>query len=152
MATSTASETRHVLKELVETCKDGQEGFRLAASAVKDVDLRSELQEYSMQRTEFARELTEALDALGSEAPESGSVAGGLHHAWMNLKSAVTSRDPHAILADCERGEDSAVEAYRNALQAGLPVSIYPIVERQSEAIQRVHDRIKELRDATAKD
>jgi uncharacterized protein (TIGR02284 family) len=151
MATSTASETRHVLNGLVETCKDGAEGFKLAASAVKDADLPSELQEYGMQRAEFAYELAETVDAMGSEAPESGSVAGSLHRAWMNIKSAVASSDPHSILAECERGEDSAVDAYRNALQAGLPVSIYSLVERQSEEVQRVHDRIRQLRDAAQK-
>ena len=40
-----------------------------------------------------------------------------MHRAWINLKSAVTSGDDHAILAECERGEDSAVDEYKKAME-----------------------------------
>ena len=51
----------------------------------------------------------------------------------------------------CERGEDSAVSAYREAINSGnLPDNIVPIVQRQFNGIQQTHDRIKQMRDAKA--
>ena len=54
----------------------------------------------------------------------SGSAAGALHRGWINLKSALTSGDDHAILAECERGEDSAVEEVSKALDNGLSAPV----------------------------
>ena len=109
------------VNSLIETLKDGQEGFRQAAEAVKDSELKSLFAEYSMQRSRFAGELQQQLRGLGESEPEdSSSVAGSVHRAWINLKSAVTSGDDHAILAECERGEDSAVDEYKKAMSTDL--------------------------------
>src|SRR5215813_10788054 len=85
----------------------------------------------------------------GETDPEtSSSATGALHRGWMNLKSAITGGDEHAILAECERGEDSAVEEYKKAMADGLSPSAQEIVSRQFAEIKAAHDRIKSLRDA----
>ena len=136
---------------LIETLKDGQEGFRQAAQAVQDPELKSLFNEYSMQRSRFAGELQSEAIGLGENKPEdSSSTAGAMHRAWINLKSAITSKDDHAILAECERGEDSAVKEYREAMEkTQLSSPIRDIVSRQFTEVKSAHDRIKELRDAT---
>src|SRR5207248_3901662 len=102
-------ETISTINDLIETLKDGQEGFRQAAEAVEDLKLKSVFNEYSLQRARFAGELQSQAVALGESKPEdSSSAAGAMHRAWINLKSAIAKRDDHAILAECERGEDSA--------------------------------------------
>jgi len=134
---------------LIETLKDGQEGFKQAAEAVKDSNLKSLFSEYSLQRARFAGELQSEAHQLGeSEPEESSSVAGAMHRAWINLKSAVTSGDDHAILAECERGEDSAVNEYKEAMEDGLTSPIRDIVSRQYSEVKSAHDKIKSLRDA----
>jgi uncharacterized protein (TIGR02284 family) len=134
---------------LIETLKDGQEGFRQAAEAVKDPNLKSLFNEYSLQRARFAGELQSEAVQLGESDPEdSSSTAGALHRAWINLKSAVTSGDDHAILAECERGEDSAVKEYKEAMEDGLVSPVREVVSRQYNEVQTAHDRIKGLRDA----
>ena len=81
--------------------------------------------------------------------PTSSSATGALHRGWINLKSAITGGDEHAILAECERGEDSAVEEYKKALDDGLSPSAQEVVLRQFAEIKAAHDRIKSLRDAS---
>ena len=139
------------VNSLIETLKDGQEGFRQAAEAVKDPELKSLFSEYSMQRSRFAGELQNEAIRLGEHEPEeSSSTAGAMHRAWINLKSAITSNDDHAILAECERGEDSAVKEYREAMEKEeLSSPIRDIISRQFAQVQTAHDRIKQLRDAT---
>ena len=139
------------IDELIETLKDGKEGFKQAAEGVKDSQLKSLFNEYSNQRSLFASELQAQARSLGKSDPEtSSSPAGALHRAWINLKSAVTKGDDHAILAECERGEDSAVEQYRKAMENNLPAPLSEIVSRQYTDIISAHDRIRNLRD-TAK-
>ena len=139
-----------VLDELIETLKDGQEGFKQAAKAVSDAKLKSLFRDYSDQRARFVTALQTEARRYGEKQPDNGSsAAGALHRGWMNLKSAVTGGDEHAILAECERGEDSAVEEFEKAMQDDLPPGLQEIVSGQFSQIKAAHDRIKSLRDAT---
>ena len=138
------------INNLIETLKDGQEGFKQAAEGVKDPQLKSLFNDYSLQRSRFATELQSEARVLGESEPEtSSSAAGALHRAWINLKSAVSSGDDRAILAECERGEDSAVEEYEKAMRDNLSASLREIVARHYAEIKNAHDRIKNLRDTT---
>ena len=138
---------------LIETLKDGQEGFRQASAAVKDSQLKMLFSEYSLQRSKFAGELQNEAITLGEHDPENtSSTVGAIHRAWINLKSAVTSGDEHAILDECERGEDSAVNEYKKAMEKEeLSAPIRETLSRQYTEVKSAHDRIRELRDATKK-
>jgi conserved hypothetical protein len=136
------------LNGLIETCKDGQEGFQQAAEGVQNSDLKSAFYEYAQQRAQFAGELQSAVRELGGDPENSSSLAGMLHRGWINIKSAVTGQDDKAILSEAERGEDSAKNMYSEALEQELPANIRSIVERQSAAVQQAHDRVKAMRDA----
>jgi uncharacterized protein (TIGR02284 family) len=138
-----------VIDELIETLKDGQEGFRQAAEAVSDSKLKSLFRDYSDQRARFVTALQVEASRFGEKEPEDdSSAAGALHRGWINLKSALTGGDEHAILAECERGEDSAVEEYQKAIKNGLPPALQEIVSRQYAEIKAAHDRIRDLRNA----
>ena len=135
---------------LIETLKDGQEGFRQASEAVKDFQLKMLFGEYSLERAKFAGELQNEAISLGEHDPEhSSSTAGALHRAWINLRSAITNHDDHAILAECERGEDSAVNEYKKAMEEEeLSAPIRETISRQYTDVKNAHDRIRQLRDA----
>ena len=137
------------INSLIETLKDGEKGFKEASEAVKDPQLKSLFEQYSQQRHRFASELQAQAQNLGESKPEkSSSAAGAMHRAWINLKSAATSGDDKAILSECERGEDSAVHEYQEAIQDGLAGTAREIVSRQFTEIKSAHDRVRQLRDA----
>jgi uncharacterized protein (TIGR02284 family) len=139
------------LNNLIETLKDGQEGFKQSASGVDDPQLKTMFDTLSLQRSRFAGELQNEIVNLGEPDPEdSSSTTGAMHRAWINVKSAVTNRDRHAILAEAERGEDTAVAAYKDALEHDLPAPIRDIVSRQSAEVKAAHDKVRNLRDAAA--
>ena len=139
------------INSLIETLKDGQAGFKQAADAVKDPNLKSLFSEYSQQRSRFAAELQSQARSFGESEPEkSSSAAGAMHRAWINIKSVATSGDDAAILSECERGEDSAVNEYKKAMEDNLASPLRDIVSRQYSEVKSAHDRIKMLRD-TAK-
>ncbi|MGZ4967304.1 MAG: ferritin-like domain-containing protein [Chthoniobacterales bacterium] len=148
---SLQKETITTINGLIETLKDGQEGFRQAAESVKDPELKSLFNEYSLQRSRFAGELQSEAIGLGESKPEdSSSTAGAMHRAWIGLKSALTSGDDHAILAEAERGEDSAVSEYKKAMEdEELTGPAREIVARQYTQVKDAHDRVRTLRDAS---
>jgi uncharacterized protein (TIGR02284 family) len=149
MATQT-TEIRTVVNKLIQVCRDGDQGFSAAANALPadETLLKSELMQYSRQRREFASDMESELAQYGEEAVQHGTVSGALHRGWLSLKQGVSGNDRYAVLAECERGEDAAVSAYREAAGSGLPSPIAELIEMQHQAIKRVHDRIRALRDA----
>jgi uncharacterized protein (TIGR02284 family) len=136
------------LNNLIETCKDGQEGFQQAAEGVQDSSLKSLFYEYSQQRAQFVGELQGLVREMGGEPETSSSLAGAVHRGWINIKSAVTGQDDAAILNECERGEDVAKAAYKDALAADLPSNVTSVIQTQATQVQQAHDRIRGLRDA----
>lgn len=136
------------LNGLIETCKDGQNGFKEAAEGVERSDLKSLFYEFSQQRSQFAGELQSLVQSLGGDPENSGSMAAAIHRGWINIKSAVTGKDEAAILNECERGEDSAKNAYKSALEEALPANVAETVQTQYVSVQAAHDRVKALRDA----
>jgi len=148
---SAVTETNSTLNDLVQICLDGEKGFAEAAEHVVDSSLKLELMDYSMQRKDFASDLKALVSSTGEEPSHSGDLSAGLHRAWIDVKALFTSNDRHAVLAECERGEDAAVEAYRNAMASGLPSDYSQLIQSQFAAVKRTHDRIKALRDAAKK-
>lgn len=140
------------LNGLIETCKDGQEGFTSAAEGIERSDLKTLFYEFAQQRSKFSGELQTLVRSFGGDPENTGSIAGTLHRGWINIKSAVTGKDEHSILNECERGEDSAKAAYKSALETALPAHVIETVQSQFDAIRSAHDRVKALRDSTTGD
>ena len=145
MSSKTNSHVISVLNNLIETCKDGQEGFQAAAEGVKNSSLKSLFAEYGLQRAQFGGILQEVVNRLGGNPEKGGSVSASLHRGWMNIKAAVTGNDESAIIAECERSEDVARDAYQKALKEKLPADIRAIVDGQFKEVQHSHDRIRSL-------
>ena len=137
------------LESLIAVCKDGEQGFRLAAEEADSTYLKDLFLEYSLQRQRFAAELERDAQTLGEQHPRvQSTAAGAAHRAWMKVRDAITPRDDHKLLAECERGEDIAVHEYRAALEDEMfPASTKDLVSRQYAEICACHARIRELRD-----
>jgi uncharacterized protein (TIGR02284 family) len=139
-----------VLNDLVETSKDGEKGFRKAAEDTKDVTLKQLFTGRAEDCARGANELQDVVQRLGGKPQTGGTVGGALHRGWVDIKSAVTHRSDHAILEECERGEDVAKKNYRDALDKELPADVRAVVERQYQGVIENHDRIRDLRDQYA--
>jgi uncharacterized protein (TIGR02284 family) len=136
------------LNKLIDTCKDGEYGFRTSAEHVKSEHLRSVFLERAESCRQGAVELRAAVVRRGGEPDEHGSASGTLHRGWVGLKGMLTGDRDQAALNECERGEDAALARYRDALRHDLPSDVEEMVQRQYEGVKRNHDQIRSLRDA----
>ena len=137
-----------VLNDLIETCKDGQQGFTTSAERVTSSSLRRTLEQRAQECASAASELQALVVQYGGKPEQDGSITGAMHRGWVKLVGAVTGADDHAILNECERGEDAALASYRKAMKAeGLPEEVRAVIARQQQGAQRNHDQIKALRD-----
>ena len=138
----------HTLNKLIDTCKDGEYGFRTSAEHVRSEHLRSVFLERAESCRQGATELQQAVVRCGGKPDEHSSASGTLHRGWLGLKGVLTGDRDQAALNECERGEDAALARYREALKHDLPSDIAEIVQRQYEGVKRNHDQIRSLRDA----
>lgn len=146
-----ADETINVIDKLIETCLDGQEGYRHAAEHTQTAELRDFFNRQSLERAKFAGELESLAHHLGEADPErSPSLSNKLQNAWFDLKQKLGGDDV-SILESVEAGEDNAKKHFQEALRADLPIDVHEIVETQTRSVLAAHDRVRDLRDSYKK-
>lgn len=143
----TTDQTIDVLNNLIETARDGQNGFQTAAEGASTSALKTFFSDSATERANFVTELSRLVTSLGGEPHETGHVAGAVHRGWINIKTAVSGNDDKAILEEAERGEDYAKKAFSDALSESLPAETRAVVERMAKQVQQTHDRVRDLRD-----
>ena len=133
------------LNSLIETLKDGEEGFRTAAEGLTDPQAKAVFQQYSRERAQMAQELQAEVRTLGGDPEQAGSMSGSVHRGWINIKSVVTGKNDASIIAEAERGEDIAKNAYAEAIKTALPPSVSAIISRQAVKVREAHDRVRSM-------
>jgi uncharacterized protein (TIGR02284 family) len=144
------TEIVNTLNKLIEISKDGEEGFRTAAENVADQELKSTL----LERAEGCKKAVVELQnhvASSNEKPErSGDILGAVHRGWINIKSMLTTNGEHAILVECERGEEVAKNAYADALKLDLPDDIRSMIKTQYEGALKNYNLVCQLKNKYA--
>jgi uncharacterized protein (TIGR02284 family) len=142
-----ANEAVSTLNNLIETLKDGKNGFETAASDVKDAGVKATFEQFAQERGRLAGELQAEVRKLGGDPEMSGSAAAAVHRGWINIKSALGGGEK-AILAEAERGEDIAVKNFEKAMKESLPADVASVVQRQYASVKQAHDKVRDLRDS----
>jgi uncharacterized protein (TIGR02284 family) len=144
-----ANDTLDLIKDLIETCKDGETGYVHAAGVATDPQLKAYFTEQSLERARFGRELRAEAERLGEKPDTSGSVSAVLHRVWFETKATVGLGD-QSILNSVEQGEDRAKKDYEKALASELPSDLRAIIQRQAESVIKAHDYVRDMRDGMA--
>jgi uncharacterized protein (TIGR02284 family) len=139
-----------VLNGLIETARDGEEGFRQAAEKAKEPALQSLFTKYSNQRTVFVEELQKLVGSLGEKPATSGHATASLHRGWIGLKAALTKNEDKALIDECEAGEDAAIKAYGEAAAQTLPQGVQAVVQQQYAAVKQSHSVMRDLKHGKA--
>ena len=135
------------LINLIETCKDGEFGFRSCADNARREDLRALFAARAEGCRRAAADLHALARQLGGEGGDSGSTAGAVHRGWVAVKAKLVGYSDLALLEECERGEDVALEHYRSALSEDLPPAVLAVVRLQFAGVEANHAQIRTLRD-----
>ena len=152
----TATETKHILNDLILINNDRIAGYEKAIGELKskdgataeNIDLVVLFERMIDESRENRNALGQEVQVLGGEMAEGTMTSGKIYRAWMDVKSLFTGKDRHAILAACETGEDAAQKAYNAALEEeDLPDFLRDIIAEQKDVLLDSHDEIKALRD-----
>lgn len=133
------------LNDLIQITEDSHEGYRKSAEDVDDPELKDLFNDLAAQRGAMVRELQKFVAEQGGAPESTGTVLGGAHRVFIDLKAAVLGRDRHAILAEVERGESEAVRRYEQALEVELPQHLRDAVAEHLDRIRLDRDRMTML-------
>jgi len=149
--TTTTDETIEVLNDLVAINNDRITGYEKAIEEAKeaDSDLKSLFTSMIDESRKIRLALASEVQSLGGEYDRGTTASGKLYRAWMDVRAVFCGNDRYAVLANCERGEDAAQNAYEEALSDNnVPAYIRTMLEQQKQTLRASHDEIKALRDA----
>lgn len=136
-----------MLHELLQICMDGVKGFELAADKVRAVHADM-FRQFGREREDCANELRAEIQRRGDDAEKKGDLTGAAHRGWINLKAAITTGEK-AVIDECERGEDAAVEAYQKVLnENALPPDLEVILSRHYRKVKNAHDQVSAIKHA----
>ncbi len=124
------------VNKIIQTNLDRQEGYEKALEQVKDPTLKTLFEDCSNQSKEYAQELRQIVVSHGGEPVKDTSAAGDLYRVWMDLKSALSMDNAKAALQSCERGEDVALSAYREATEPKRML-LQPLVKSSARSTGR---------------
>ena len=133
------------LHDLIETCKDSEEGFRHAAQHVQDSERGALFDSCSRQAARFAARLEAELRRLGGNPEDTDIYSGLAYPGWVTITGKLTEEDEAAVLAECECGVDAADTSYAAALEKGLPDEVRSLIERQHVEVKQIGARIHAL-------
>lgn len=140
------------LNNLIQINNDRIQGYLTASQETDQDDLKGVFSDMMKTSQDCRRELVQEVTKLGGTPVEGTTVSGKIYRAWMDVKSALTSKDRKAILNSCEFGEDAALKTYEEEIEGNSlgGTEYLLIVKDQYAKIKSGHDKIKQLRD-TAK-
>jgi uncharacterized protein (TIGR02284 family) len=143
MATNDAIDT---LNHLISIAKDGYNGMNRAAEAARDPQLKNMISTLSQERNRVATDLQQTVQRLGGDPSQSGTVSGTLHRTFMDIKDNIVSAGDNALVEECERGEDYAMQEFKEALAKDLPPDAKQAVQNAYSQVQKSHQQFSQLK------
>jgi len=137
----------HTLDMLIETCDIGVYGFRTAAEHAHSQQLRSLFSRRADECALASAELLTKFVLLGGDPASGGPSDRALLRGWATLLGMLASDSDQIMIEACERGDDSALQTYREALDRPLPDDLRQLIEDQFERVERNHAEARRLRD-----
>lgn len=132
------------LNSLIAVNRNSAEGYQMAAGLLSDEQYAQICREYAKQRTHFMTELTRMIDLYGGLPTDAQTLSSIVHDLWLNIRALVRGDDA-AVLAECDRNEEVAVEIYHNALIETLPEDVNRLLRTQFGLLKGAHEHVHRL-------
>jgi uncharacterized protein (TIGR02284 family) len=144
------AEVKEILNDLIAINNDRIVGYERALKELseQDADLKPLFLSMIDESREAKMELGTELQVYKGDMDEGTTTSGKIYRAWMDVKALFTGHDRHAVLENCEFGEDAAQKAYKTALESEhLPSYLRDMIYDQQQLLRASHNEIKAFRD-----
>jgi len=136
------------LNDLLTRNYDAEKGYQEAAKIVESQAMKGFFIDQARNRYDFGHEVKDEIRHLGGEPNKGTSFKGDLHRGWLNLRDAI-SNGSEALLEECIRGENAAIEEYDEFIAKDyIPDDIKSIFTKQKSSIQQAIHRLSSMEKA----
>jgi uncharacterized protein (TIGR02284 family) len=140
--------TVSVLNDLLTITNDRIQGFSKVEDKVWNTypQLRNDYDTMVSQSHTMKNELSDLISERGGTPEDSGSTAGAIHRAWIDVKNSFAEDTANATLGNVVYGEEAAINAYQKALDSGdlCPQSSQVVLD-QLHHLKASHDKFQNL-------
>lgn len=141
-------EIENCLNDIIQKNEDAIKGYEQAAENAQEIGLKNYFRNKSKERRNFLTELKSAAPALDTRDDIDGSVTGGMHRAWMDIKAFFSADNDEAMLEEAIRGDKAAVEEYNEVLaDTHMPSEAASVIRKQRDWISQDLASIKSMED-----
>ena len=138
-----------VLNSLIKTLNDSINGYQESAKDIGNQRLASLFQDRAMERQQVVTQLQAEVGRLGGDPSSSGSLLGGAHQVFLDMKSAITGKDDQAILNEVQRGEEYLRDKFDTALaETDLSSSTRSVLQQAAQSVRQGADSVRQFNTA----
>lgn len=144
------SQTSHdtaTLNDLIATTFDSVDGYTEAGKNSDNDRLVAMFMARAAERETVIASLRSEVIRLGGKPEDDGTMLGGAHRIFLNLKSVVTGRDDKAIIAEVEQGEDHIKAKFEDAIaDTELSPQVMTAIRECFVSVKQGHDQMRDLK------
>ncbi len=134
------------INQLLAIAEDSKFFFESAAKNTDDINIKDSFMRFSHERTFYAQQLKELAKEMGQPEEDYEHTRGPLQQWWMDLKFAISSGMPAAVINAFAECEQKIIRFYDEFLQATYPEdSLYSILQSQVHGIRKSLQMISAL-------
>jgi uncharacterized protein (TIGR02284 family) len=145
MNASSDARLRDCLGTLIQVCRNGERGFSGCAVQADALSLQWLLTQRALQYRKAGAELEAQLGQAVGAAPQVPRDDDAMH-GWVVEQRLLAGLSDPALLAECERGEDSTLRQYRLVLDEDLPIVLRAVVQRHCDVAKSQRAQWRSLR------
>jgi uncharacterized protein (TIGR02284 family) len=135
------------LNDLIATTFDSVEGYTEAGKNSEHERFVALFNARAVERAAVITTLRGEVIRLGGKPDDDGTMLGGAHRMFLNLKSVVTGRDQAAIVAEVEAGEDHIKAKFEDAIaDTELSPEVMQVIRECYVSIKQGHDQMRDLK------
>ncbi|MBK6264690.1 PA2169 family four-helix-bundle protein [Marivirga sp. S37H4] len=135
------------LNKLLTRNYDAEKGYELLADKIEREELKGFFQHAYKERYHFGHEIKDILKAYDAKPDKGTSLIADTHRALINVRDLLTGEDKEAVLDEAIRGEDYAINDYKEVLElSSLRVEHKRILTDHLESIKTSKAELEGMR------
>ena len=132
------------LNSLIKTLNDSINGYQESAKDIGNQRFATMFQERAQERQGIVSQLQAEVARLGGDPDSGGSLLGGAHQVFLDMKSAITGKDDDAILAEVQRGEEYLRDKFDTALaDSSLSTGTREVLNQATQSVRQGADQVR---------
>lgn len=137
------------LRYLYQIVEASERGYAVAASSVKNRAIKVLYKSHAAQRAQYKEEIFAEMQRLGANTRPGSSILGAIHRGRVTIFATMTIGEQNiekVVFKEVALGERVARYTYRRTLHLDLPEQTRAILQRQSEEIRALLERVQLMR------